>query len=47
MHFDYTKEAWTLAARKVLAFQQLWNEHNPEAPLVEDGNLGAGHRSRR
>ena len=40
MHFDYTAGGVDLGGAQVLAFQQLWNEHNPEAPLVEDGIWG-------
>ena len=40
MHFDYTKGGVDLGGAQVLAFQQLWSKHNPEAPLVEDGIWG-------
>ncbi|HCV57249.1 glycoside hydrolase family 19/ distantly related to chitinases [Synechococcus sp. Minos11] len=40
MHFDYTGGGVDLGGAQVLAFQELWNEHNPEAPLVEDGLWG-------
>ena len=40
MHFDYAAGGVDLGGAQVLAFQQLWNEHNPKAPLVEDGLWG-------
>ena len=40
MHFDYTAGGEDLGSAQVLAFQQLWNEHNPKAPLIEDGIWG-------
>ena len=40
MHFDYTAGGVDLGGAQVLAFQQLWNEHNPEDPLMEDGLWG-------
>ena len=40
MHFDYSAGGDDLGSAQVLAFQQLWNEHNPSAPLIEDGLWG-------
>jgi len=40
MHFDYTAGGTDLGSAQVLAFQQLWNEHNPGDPLIEDGLWG-------
>lgn len=40
MHFDYTGGGPDLGSLQVQAFQQLWNRHNPAAPLAVDGLWG-------
>jgi len=40
MHFDYTGGGDDLGALQVQVFQELWNEHHPEAPLDVDGLWG-------
>jgi len=40
VHFDYGPGGTALGALQVKAFQQLWNRHHPEAPLVVDGLWG-------
>lgn len=39
VHFDYTK-ASDLASKNLLAFQRLWNRHNPNNKISEDGIYG-------
>jgi hypothetical protein len=40
MHFDYSGGGDNLAYYQNLAFQRLWNKHNPKERLVEDGAWG-------
>ena len=40
MHFDYSGGGVDLGALQVLAFQKLWNEHNPTQAIGEDGVWG-------
>jgi len=40
MHFDYTGGGEDLAYYQTLAFQKLWNKHNPNNRLTEDGGWG-------
>eukprot|EP01040_Poterioochromonas_malhamensis_P016180 gene16180-18299_t len=39
VHFDYTG-ASDLASKNLLAFQRLWNRHNPNSKISEDGIYG-------
>eukprot|EP01127_Copromyxa_protea_P013370 TRINITY_DN3590_c0_g1_i3.p1 TRINITY_DN3590_c0_g1~~TRINITY_DN3590_c0_g1_i3.p1 ORF type:complete len:137 (-),score=26.64 TRINITY_DN3590_c0_g1_i3:70-480(-) len=38
-HFDYTSVP-DLAQQNLIAFQKLWNEHNPDSKISEDGVYG-------
>lgn len=40
MHFDYVDGGANLAYYQNLAFQRLWNKHNPDVRLTEDGEWG-------
>jgi hypothetical protein len=39
VHFDY-QYANDIASKNLLAFQRLWNRHNPGSPISEDGLYG-------
>ena len=39
VHFDYSG-ASDIASKNLLAFQRLWNRHNPGATISEDGQYG-------
>jgi hypothetical protein len=39
VHFDYTA-APDLRAQNLMAFQKLWNQHNPGSKIAEDGLYG-------
>jgi len=39
VHFDYPKAA-DLSSTNLLAFQKLWNKHNPSSRISEDGAYG-------
>lgn len=41
MHYDYVGGGDNLAYYQNLAFQKLWNKHNPNERLTEDGVWGA------
>lgn len=40
VHFDYTAVP-DLASKNLLAFQRLWNRHNPNSKISEDGIYGS------
>lgn len=40
MHFDYKGGGEDMGKLQTLAFQKLWNRHNPNSPLSEDGSYG-------
>jgi putative chitinase len=40
MHFDYTAGGVDLGELQVMAFQQLWNENNPDNAILVDGEWG-------
>ena len=40
MHFDYNAGGVDLGELQVRAFQKLWNQHNPNQPIAEDGSWG-------
>lgn len=40
VHFDYTS-ASDLASQNLKAFQRLWNRHNPNSKIAEDGIYGS------
>lgn len=40
MHYDYWDCRKDIASLQISAFQQLWNEHNPQDLIVVDGNYG-------
>lgn len=41
-HFDYTGDGTIdLRSQSILAFQQLWNQNNPDEKISEDGGFGA------
>lgn len=39
VHFDYSGVS-NVASQNLLAFQRLWNRHNPSSPIDEDGQYG-------
>jgi len=39
VHFDYTKVS-DIAQKNLLAFQRIWNKHNPNSKISEDGIYG-------
>ncbi|EKU98270.1 putative peptidoglycan-binding domain-containing protein [Leptolyngbya sp. PCC 7375] len=46
MHFDYTGGGENLGALQVRAFQQLWNEFNPQELIKVDGQWGSTTREK-
>ena len=46
MHFDYKGGGENLGALQVKAFQQLWNEFNPEEQITVDGEWGSTTRGK-
>jgi N-acetylmuramoyl-L-alanine amidase len=42
VHFEHGSGARTYAEKNLLAFQRLWNKHNPTAKISEDGIYGPG-----
>jgi hypothetical protein len=39
-HYNYSRGGEDLRSRGVRAFQQLWNDANPDDPIAEDGDFG-------
>ena len=42
VHFEHGSGARTYAEKNLLAFQRLYNKHNPTAKIAEDGIYGPG-----
>ena len=40
VHFEYGTGAREYAQKNLIAFQRLWNRHNPTAKIAEDGIYG-------
>ncbi len=40
VHFEHGTGARTYAEKNLEAFQRLWNKHNPNAKISEDGIYG-------
>jgi N-acetylmuramoyl-L-alanine amidase len=40
VHFEYGSGASVYAQKNLIAFQRLWNRHNPTAKIAEDGIYG-------
>jgi hypothetical protein len=40
VHFEFGTGARTYAQKNLQAFQRLWNRHNPNAKIAEDGIYG-------
>ena len=40
VHFEHGSGARTYAQKNLQAFQRLWNRHNPNAKISEDGVYG-------
>lgn len=40
VHFDYVRGGTDVRARNLMAFQRLWNRHNPGRRIDEDGIYG-------